>query len=31
MYVKAKITRVATVTDKCTCSSGMKGMVIVAV
>lgn len=31
MYVKAKITRVSSVSDKCTCSNGMRGVVVIAV
>lgn len=32
MYVKAKITRVTSATDKCTCGNGMKsGSVVIAV
>lgn len=30
MYVKAKITRVTSATDKCTCSNGMKGVIVIA-
>jgi hypothetical protein len=30
MYVKAQIARVSAAADKCTCSSGMGGVIIVA-
>jgi len=28
MYVKAKISRVSSVTDKCTCSNGMRTVIV---